>query len=34
MDLFDGGPMEYMRFMRDYEDNKAMLDEIKSELAG
>lgn len=34
LDLFDGGPMEYIRFMRDYEDYKAMLDEIKSELAG
>ena len=32
LELFDS-PQEYKRFVADYEDQKAMLDEIKSELA-
>ncbi len=33
MDLFEGGVKEYIDFLEDYEDQKAILDEIKYELA-
>lgn len=34
LDLFEGGPEEYSKFLEDFEGYKSELDDLKSELAG